>query len=196
MVSKLLLLGVEAQERLETIARLRLSIFREFPYLYDGKMEDELAYLKQYADNNEAAVIITLAGEEIAGAATGLPLSCESAEMTAPFAATPYPVESIYYIGEMLFYPPYRNRGLGTECLSLMDQYVRSSGKYRYLTCATIIRPADHPLRPDDYLPIERFLERNMFLKLQGVATSFAWKELDGVRRDHDMQFWIKELTA
>jgi len=62
------------------------------------------------------------------------------------------------------------------------------------LTCATVERPADHPLRPRDYIPITRFLARTGFVRLSGVTTSFMWLETDGVKRDHPMQFWIKNL--
>jgi hypothetical protein len=56
------------------------------------------------------------------------------------------------------------------------------------------VRPDDHPLRPANFLPIERFLKRTGFKALPGVMATFTWPELDGVSRDQQMQFWLKPL--
>ena len=191
----LFLQGPAANAYVEQIAMLRLAIFKEYPYLYDGRMENELEYLQHYAKSDESVVIIASSHDELAGAVTAIPLRCESSELISPFAATQYPIERIFYIGELLFYPNHRNKGLGTRLLSHIVQHVLSLDTYDYLTCATVMRPDAHPLRPEGYVPIERFLHRNQFERLQGVTTQFAWKETDGIRRDHEMQFWIKALA-
>lgn len=193
-ISELMLQGADIQGHLEEIARLRLSIFREYPYLYDGKMEYELKYLQHYASKDEATVIVSSYENQLAGAVTAIPLQYESEEMIAPVAATSYPVERIYYIGELLFYPDYRNKGLGTRLLSRIEQHVLDQQDYDYLVCATVMRPEGHPLIPAGYVPIERFLQHNRFAKLPGVTTHSAWKETDGIRRHHEMQFWLKAL--
>ena len=189
-----LLTGREVEEILDSLATLRLEIFREYPYLYDGKRESELRYLQGYAQAAEACVLTVTAAGRIVGAATGMPLQHEQKEIVAPFAATAYPLDSVYYVGELLFYPPYRNRGLGMKLLSMMEDKIRSSCSYRYLTCATVVRPNDHPQRPANYLPIGRFLHRTAFRAVPAAFTSFTWLETDGVSRNHPMQFWIKEL--
>ncbi len=112
------------------------------------------------------------------------------------FADTAYSLNEIYYVGELLFRPDYRNCGLGQKLLAQMESHVRSLGRYHKLTCATVERPDHHPLRPPDYIPITRFLARTGFVRLPGVVTHFAWRETDGVKRNHSMQFWLKELTG
>ena len=193
-ISELMLKGAGIQGHLEEIARLRLTIFREYPYLYDGKLEYELKYLQHYAGKNEAIAIVTSYENRLAGAVTAIPLQNESKEMIALVAATSYPVERIYYIGELLFYPEYRNKGLGTRLLSRIEQHVLDQQNYDYLICTTVMRPEVHPLIPAGYVPIERFLLRSRFVKLPGVATHISWKETDGIRRDHEMQFWVKAI--
>ena len=194
-ISEQLLQGSQIQEYLEQIAQLRLTIFREYPYLYDGQQKDELEYLKHYASHTEATAIIASCGNELAGAVTAIPLQYESEELASPLAATQYPVERIIYIGELLFYPDYRNKGLGSRLLSRIEQHFLDQKSYDYLTSATVMRPDDHPRCPDGYVPIDRFLQRSQFVKLAGVTTHFTWKEVDGIPRDHEMQFWIKALS-
>ena len=190
-----LLTGAAIADALDDLATLRLDIFPEYPYLYQGKREDELTYLATYAAAPDACVI--LAGDRLTviGAATGMPLIHEDAQMIDAFAGTPFPLDEVYYVGELLFRPAYRNCGLGQKLLDRLECHIRSLGRYRTLTCATVERPDDHPLRPRDYIPIARFLARTGFVRLSGATTSFMWREIDGVKRDHPMQFWIKDLT-
>jgi GNAT superfamily N-acetyltransferase len=194
-ISEKLLTGTAIAAALDEMATLRLDIFREYPYLYEGRRQDELNYLGSYATAADACVILVHDGAAVVGAATGMPLIHEDAQMQGAFAGTTLPLEEIYYIGELLFRPAYRNCGLGQKTLASLESHVRSLGSHRTLTCATVERPDDHPLRPEGYTPIARFLARTGFVRLPGVTTSFMWRETDGVERDHPMQFWSKELS-
>ena len=193
-ITEHLLTGKAITGHLEALASLRLDIFQEYPYLYRGRREDELAYLAGYAEKPGACVILAEAGGAVIGAATGMPLRHEDAALRTPFAKTPYPLDDLYYIGELLFRRGYRNRGLGQRLLARMENHVRSLGGFSKITCATVKRPDDHPLRPDDDIPISRFLARTGFVRLAGITTHFTWPETDGVKRDHSMQFWLKDL--
>lgn len=189
-----LLTGSAIADVLDDVATLRLEIFREYPYLYLGRREDELDYLKTYGEAPGACVVPAYHGKAVVGAATGMPLIHEDPRMREALAGTPFPLNQLYYVGELLFRPDYRNRGLGRRLLARLENHVRSLGSYRRLACATVERPDDHPLRPPDHIPITRFLGRTGFVRLPGVSTHFTWRETDGVKRDHPMQFWIKNL--
>jgi GNAT superfamily N-acetyltransferase len=186
--------GAQAAQVISALADLRISVFEEYPYLYCGRREDEIRYLEHYSTAVEALVLSVTDSGNFVGAATGIPLAQEIKELTDPFAGTAYRIEEIYYVGELLFYPAYRNRGLGVTLLAKVEGMVRALGKYRYLACATVVRPEGHPARPAGYLPIERFLARTGFRLLPGILTSFTWCETDGVSREHPMKFWVKEL--
>lgn len=193
-ITEQLLTGVAIAESLDDLATLRLDIFREYPYLYEGQREDELHYLDTYAKAPDACVILTYDGLTVVGAATGMPLVHEDTQMIDAFSGTTLPLNEVYYVGELLFRPAYRNGGLGQKLLAQLESHIRSLGRYRRLTCATVERPDDHPLRPRDYIPISRFLARTGFVRLSGVTTRFSWREIDGVKREHPMQFWSKDL--
>ena len=193
VITEQLLTGATIADGLNDMATLRLDIFQEYPYLYQGGREDELNYLSTYAEAPDACAILAYDGSSIIGAATGMPLIHEDAQMLDAFAGTTLPLNEIYYVGELLFRPPYRNCGLGQKLLAQLESHIRSLGSYRTLTCATVKRPDDHPSRPPDYIPITQFLARTGFARLPGVTTHFRWRETDGVKRDHCMQFWGKE---
>ncbi|MDA8226695.1 MAG: GNAT family N-acetyltransferase [Desulfitobacterium hafniense] len=193
-ISERLLTGASITDVLDDLTTLRLGIFSEYPYLYQGKREDELKYLATYAEVPDACTILAYDGLTVIGAATGMPLIHEDAQMLDAFAGTTFPLNQVYYVGELLFRPAYRNCGLGQKLLDRLESHIQSLGSYRKLTCATVERPDDHSLCPSDYIPITRFLARTGFARLSGVTTSFMWREIDGVKRDHPMQFWIKDL--
>jgi len=193
-ITEQLLTGAAITDALNDLATLRLDIFPEYPYLYQGRREDELTYLATYAEAPDACVTLAYDGLTVIGAATGMPLIQEDAQMLDAFAGTTIALGEVYYVGELLFRPAYRNRGLGQKLLERLENHIRSLGRFRTLTCATVERPEDHPLRPRDYIPISRFLARTGFVRLPGVTTHFIWRESDGVKRDHLMQFWIKDL--
>jgi GNAT superfamily N-acetyltransferase len=195
VITEQLLTGDTIADHLNDMATLRLDIFQEYPYLYEGRREDELNYLSTYVDAPDASTILAYDDSAIIGAATGMPLIHEDAQMRDAFTGTTLPLNEIYYVGELLFRPAYRNCGLGQKLLGRLQSHIRSLGSYRTLTCATVERPDDHPLRPFDYIPITRFLARTGFARLSGVTNHFRWRETDGVRRDHCMQFWSKDLT-
>lgn len=193
-ITEQLLSGPAIADALDDLATLRLDIFPEYPYLYQGQRNDELAYLGTYAEAPDACVILAYDGLTVIGAATGMPLIHEDAQMLDAFIGATFPLDEVYYVGELLFLPAYRNCGLGRKLLDRLESHLRSLNHYRKLTCATVERPDDHPLRPRDYIPITKFLARTGFVRLPGVTTHFTWQETDGVKRDHPMQFWSKEL--
>jgi GNAT superfamily N-acetyltransferase len=193
-ITEHVLTGAAIAEALDDLATLRLDIFPEYPYLYEGRREDELTYLGSYVAAPDACVILAYDGLTVVGAATGIPLIHEDTRVIGAFNGTSFPLIETYYVGELLFRQAYRNCGLGRKLLDRLERQVRSLGRYRRITCATVERPDEHPLRPRDYIPITRFLARTGFARLSGVTTHFRWRETDGVRRNHPMQFWIKEL--
>lgn len=194
-ITRQMLCGAKIRPYLEAIATLRIKIFQEYPYLYQGEERYELEYLKVYADSLRALALLAWDGDVLAGALTAIPLEDELPELLSPFAGTPYPVERIFYLGELLFHPAYRGRGLGTGMLGEAEEYVRNQDGFDFLTCATVERPEDHPMRPDDFIPIDRFLHRNGFALLPDVVAALHWPELDGVSLEHNMLFWIKKLA-
>ena len=75
--------GPELMPYLSALGALRLQVFREFPYLYDGTLEDERHYLQTYVESPSSLVVLVLDGETAVGATTCLRMS----EAEPPFRA-------------------------------------------------------------------------------------------------------------
>ena len=80
--------GKAAEPFIHELARLRIEVFREFPYLYDGSADYEQTYLRTYLDVPESVIVIAFDGDRVIGASTGLPMSVETDEVKRPFIGT------------------------------------------------------------------------------------------------------------
>lgn len=79
--------GRDIAPHLAALAQLRIRVFRDFPYLYDGDPAYEAAYLERYAANPESFFVLAFDSDTLVGAATGQPLADEVDAFRAPFAA-------------------------------------------------------------------------------------------------------------
>ena len=57
--------GWHLVETLEDVARLRITVFRDYPYLYDGNAKYEAEYLAVYAKSPRSIFVLALDGEEL-----------------------------------------------------------------------------------------------------------------------------------
>ena len=77
----------EAEAAFDGLARLRIEVFRDFPYLYEGDVDYERRYLATYMASPGAVIVGAFDGTELVGAATASPLADHFGEFAQPFAA-------------------------------------------------------------------------------------------------------------
>ena len=114
--------GAAIAPYLEDVARLRIAVFREFPYLYDGDPGYEARYLQVYVDTPDSVCVLALDGARVVGASTALPLADEEAGFQQPFLDRGIPVASVFYLAESVVLPEYRGRGLGHRVGAFADK--------------------------------------------------------------------------
>ncbi|MFZ7093125.1 GNAT family N-acetyltransferase [Primorskyibacter sp. 2E233] len=189
------LTGADLDAALDDVARLRITVFRAFPYLYDGDLAYERRYLQTYRDSNSAVLVGAFDGPRLVGAATGTPMEDHASDFAAPFAKTDLALEDIFYCAESLLLPDYRGRGIGHQFFDLREAHARKLNRSHSAFCA-VIRPKDHPLRPADYAPLDHFWRKRGYAPLPGVQAQFRWKDVDQPdETDHALQFWIRKLV-
>lgn len=177
------------------LARLRIAVFREFPYLYDGTTAYEEKYLQTYLDCPESVVILALDQGQVIGASTGLPLEFETAEFKQPFIGAGLAPASIFYCGESVLLPAYRGRGVYREFFSGRERHAHALGRFDRMVLCAVDRAADHPRRPADYQPLDAIWQRFGYAKREDLVTSFDWKDLDeSAASPKRMVFWEKLL--
>lgn len=189
-----ILAGAAIEPVIPDLARLRVEVFREFPYLYEGDLAYERTYLRKYLDVPESTVVVARDGGRVVGASTALPLSRSEDELQAPFRAAGLPVEAIYYFGESVLEPAYRGRGLGHAFFDGREARARALGFTITAFCA-VERPADHPLRPADYRPHDVFWTKRGYVKRDDLRASFSWRDVGAAGETaKPMVFWLRRL--
>lgn len=177
------------------LARLRIEVFRDFPYLYDGTIEYEQKYLQTYIDHPDSVIVLAFdnADNTIVGASTALPMRDETAELQRPFLDNGYDIDEVFYCSESVLNKAYRGLGLGVRFFEEREAHAAELGGFKDLTFCCVERPADHPRRPADYVPLDRFWNKRGYVKHPELTTTYAWKDLDDVDETaKTMTFWLK----
>lgn len=188
------LTGAALDAALEDVARLRIAVFRDWPYLYDGDLAYEQDYLQSYRDSAGAVVVGAFDGTQLVGAATGTPLSDHAEDFAAAFAGSGLNLSEVFYCAESVLLPAYRGQGAGHGFFDAREAHARSLGFKRAAFCG-VQRPLDHPLRPADYAPLDPFWRKRGYEPLEGVVAEFLWKDVDqDAETRKPLQFWIRTL--
>lgn len=186
--------GHQIIDRLEPLADLRLRVFRDWPYLYEGTLDYERHYLGTYVACPDSLAVLAWDGDRCVGVTTALPMTKAPPEMRAPFEQAGLPVEDILYFGESVVLADYRGRGIGVHFFELREAHARALGLAVCAFCA-VDRPEDHPRKPADYLGNDRFWERRGYTRRPDLACRFDWQDLDQpAPTSHRLTFWTRTL--
>ncbi|WP_210205881.1 GNAT family N-acetyltransferase [Hoeflea marina] len=187
--------GDDVGHLVDELARLRIAVFADWPYLYDGDPDYEARYLARFAASTGAVVVIARDPDgRIVGAATGAPLADHADEFAAPFAAAGLDPADFFYHAESVLLAPWRGHGAGREFFRLREAAARAQGFRRAAFCS-VIRPDDHPARPEGQSSLEPFWRRLGYSPLPGLVAQFSWRDRgeagDSVK---PMQLWSRTL--
>jgi GNAT superfamily N-acetyltransferase len=189
-----LLGGAEIATRLDVLAGLRIAVFREWPYLYEGSAGYEKQYLETYVRSPRSLAILAWDGDRCIGASTALPLADAEASAQAPFRTAGMAIDRIDYFGESVILRPWRGRGLGVKFFELREAHARALGLSVCAFCA-VLRPEDHPARPADYVPNDAFWTRRGYRPAPDLQGRFEWPDLgEAAPTAKTMRFWLRDL--
>lgn len=188
------LTGEAIAPHVDDLARLRIRVFAEYPYLYEGSAEYEARYLSAYRESEGAVVVAGFDDDRLVGAATGTPMRDHHDEFSQCFAGRDYRMADLFYLAESVLLPEYRGQGAGHRFFDLREAHARKLGFTHAAFCG-IVRPDDHPARPAGHVPLDGFWRRRGYEKLDGAIAHFSWKE-HGEERESPkpLQFWIRDL--
>jgi GNAT superfamily N-acetyltransferase len=188
--------GSDAAPFFDDLARLRIAVFRDFPYLYHGDSDYERQYMEIYARSEGSVFILAIDDGTVVGASTGTPMITATDEVKAPFLKAGREPADYFYFGESVLLPAYRGRGIG---VAFFDGREAQAKKLRlhYTTFCAVERPIDHPRRPVDYQPLDAFWQKRGYTHHPELRTTFSWRDLDEEQESRKpLSFWIRDLTS
>lgn len=185
--------GTTLTQYIPELARLRIEVFRDFPYLYDGNYEYEEKYLQTYIDTPSSVIVLAIDGEKVVGASTALPMKYETDELKKPFIENNYNLDEVFYCSESVLNKDYRGLGLGVHFFEQREAHAKELGGFKTITFCCVERSLNHPRRPLNYVPLDAFWNKRGYFKHPELKTTYLWKDLDDTEETpKPMTFWIK----
>jgi GNAT superfamily N-acetyltransferase len=181
---------------LPALSRLRIAVFREWPYLYEGDARQEAEYLSAYAESPGAAMVLALDAEEPVGVSTCQPMEEADAAIRAPFLRAGIDPAAVCYFGESVLLPAYRGRGAGVGFFAAREAHARALG-LTVAAFAAVVRNANDPRTPPGHVPLDDFWRRRGYSPRPDLSFVMEWREIgDDRETPHSLSFWMKDLAA
>ena len=121
-------------------------------------------------------------------------MSAQKPEFRSTFEDHGIDTATLFYFGESVLLPRYRGHGIGHAFFDHREGAARRAGA-EAATFASVIRPPDHPARPEAYRPLDEFWRRRGYAPVEGLTTQLAWKEHGEVGESpKPMQYWMRSL--
>lgn len=186
--------GPEAQQFLRPLAELRLSVFWDYPYLYEGNLEYEEKYLATYFNCNESFILLLRDEGRIVGATTAIIAEAEEENFKKAFIEKQLnPLEGVYF-GESLLLPQYRGQGLGKIFFQERERFAKNLNRHWVAFCSVVRE--NHPLCPSQYQGHESMWSYLGYSPIEGMTTYYEWKDRDQIQSTQKlMQYWLKKLS-
>ena len=187
--------GKEVIPYLEKLAGLRIAFYRNYPYLYEGNLSDEMAYLSMYSNSENSLLAIAKKEEEIVGIASGLPMLESKEENKRLYAEKQIPGEHVFYLGEVVLSQEYQNTDVQERIYQQFEKAVIDLQKYHTIAVCEIERDPQDPKKPISTFSSEIQWENRGFFKQPELYTMDAWKDVGDLEKsNHALVFWNKVI--
>ncbi|MCB0378965.1 MAG: GNAT family N-acetyltransferase [Bdellovibrionales bacterium] len=190
-------LGPGIEPWIEELAKLRIQVFREFPYCYEGDMDNETRYLSTYLKTPNIHLILAFQDKKLIGASTSLPLLDEEEAIQKPFLEKGFKLDRVYYFGESVILSEARGQGTGHEFFRQREEQAKKMiPDLEWTSFCGVNRPETHPLKPQNYRNLHEFWQRMGYEPRPDMQARLEWKDLgDDHKSEKTLTFWLKKWS-
>lgn len=187
--------GTQLLPWIDDLGRLRMQVFRDYPYLYEGDLAYERKYLQTYAKSAESLVTLVHQGSHLVGATTAILATHEEPAFQKPLIDAGLNPNEVCYFGESLLIAQFRGRGVGKVFMQDRIKFAEGLPQVKWASFCAVQRSDHHHLRPKDYRPLDEFWRSVGFSPLAGVTTQYSWRDIEQLQpTDKLMQYWIRPI--
>jgi GNAT superfamily N-acetyltransferase len=189
--------GSDVNEIIDDLAQLRITVFHDFPYLYEGSYAYEKEYLKIYSNSRKSFIFSVYDAGKMVGASTCIPLADETEEVQNPFREAFIDVDTVFYFGESILLPAYRGAGLGHRFFDEREAHAASFNTFSLTAFCAVERSEAHPAKPDAYRPNDVFWLKRGYTKNENLQALMEWPDLgEAESSTKKMIFWTRPLNG
>src|SRR5579862_2771379 len=159
------------------LAKLRIEVFKSYPYLYEGDLAYEMRYLQTYINCPESIFVLVLDQEQVVGASTAIPLQFETTECQQPFLDHKINIKEVFYFGESVLQAMYRGRNIYQHFFRERETAAREYHA-KIAAFAAVERSINDPRRPKNYVPLDDVWKHFGYAKHPELCAHYDWKEI------------------
>jgi GNAT superfamily N-acetyltransferase len=191
--------GHEWQSFMPFVVEQRISFFRDYPYLYEGNVDEENTYIGWFSKLPHSAIAVVYADKKPVGFITGTALKDFEEHFKGAVEVFKYAglePATYYYIAEVIVLPSHRGKNLAsTRLFAAIEQYAQGLG-YRDVCFVTESHDV-HPLKPQNYRSLDPLWQKVGYTK-SSLFLTFPWLtiQLEGSpkQQEHKLDFWLKSF--
>lgn len=184
-----ILQGEKIQSRLSEIIILCDTIYRQYPYLYNGDDAGYTEYVRSYSASPNSVVILAFANDEAIGIAMGMPMKETREYYTAPFTAHYMDVNDIFYLGEFGIKPEHHQLGISFDMYRQFEEIVRATQKFSTIAFWEIL----NPMKCEE---LHQAYRATGFSYHPELSFELWWQNIGETNESaHLAQYWIKSLN-
>ncbi len=178
------------------LGELRIKVFAEWPYLYQGDLDYEKNYLKTYSQTQKSFVHMIFDNDKLIGATTAIWLADEALEFQKPFLQKGIDPQRVVYFGESLVLPEYRRQGLGKVFMQKRLDFAKNLAGIEHVAFCSVIRSSTDLRRPSDYRPLDEFWLSQGFVPQEDMVAQYPWRDIGETEETiKNLKFWMKSIN-
>ncbi len=194
-----LLLVNESKDVLPFVSNLRLTYFREYPYLYEGSIDEEKVYLDWLTKLPNSAVVVAYLKDEPVGFITGAPFCNYDEHFKGSielFESAGLKPSSYYYVSEVIVVPKHRGKGLARKLFAAIEEYAK---RLHFTACCFVTESYEaHPLKPENYRSLTPLWHKLGYEK-SALSITYSWQTLQYDKsvttQTHNLDYWLKDFN-
>ena len=187
--------GNEVIPHLKRLIAIRFWFYRDYPYFYDGSIEDEENYLRWYANSENTLLVVAKRDDEVVGAIIGHPLPESLEENKEAFQGTEVSREDLFYLGDNMVIRELKSGNLREQMYWEFESAVKYLRKYKGIVVCEIERDENDPKKiTNNYFDEFTWISLG-FIREPNQIVNFSWKEIgDAESSNHHMIFSRKSI--
>lgn len=185
---------------LHFVSELRIKFFRDYPYLYEGNLKEEMNYLNWFSKLQDTQIVVAYQGDKPIGFLTGtafIDFNEHFSGSTAIFKNAGLNPTDFYYFSEIIILPEHRGKNISKKLFKVLENYATQKG-YK-AACLVNESYSFHPLKPSNYKSLDSYFQ-HLGYHSTPLIIHYTWPTLqkDGSssNQEHSLRYWIKLMGS